>query len=87
MFWVLIAAVSNPLFNPYASSLLVLSGWLPRDRLKPIPLPMESRSNNTMPTMGDSLITYSSITVRNRVRRYPYVESVRTSKMALLKEG
>ena len=61
--------------------------WLPRDLFKLIPLPMESRSNNTMPTMGDSLSTYSSITVRNRVRRYPYVESVRTSKMALLKEG
>jgi hypothetical protein len=60
---------------------------LPRDLLKLIPLPMESRSNNTMPAMGDSLSTYSSITVRNRVRRYPYVESVRTSKMALLKEG
>jgi hypothetical protein len=57
------------------------------NRLKLIPLPMESRSNNTMPTMGDSLSTYSSITVRNRIRRYPYVESVRTSKMALLKEG
>jgi hypothetical protein len=53
--------------------------WLPRDRLKPIPLPMESRSNNTMPTMGDLLSTYSSITGRNRVRRYPYVESVHTS--------
>jgi hypothetical protein len=61
--------------------------WLPRDRLKPIPLPMESRSNNTMPTMGDSLSTYSSITVRNQVRRSPYVESVHTSKMVLLKEG
>jgi hypothetical protein len=41
--------------------------WLPRDLLKLIPLPMELRSNNTMPTMGDSLSTYSSITVRNRV--------------------
>jgi hypothetical protein len=61
--------------------------WLPRDRLKLIPLPMESRSNNTMLTMVDSLSTYSSITVRNRVRRYPCVESVHTSKMALLKEG
>jgi hypothetical protein len=61
--------------------------WLPRDRLKPIPLPMESKSNNTMPTMGALLSTYSSITVRNRVRRYPFVESVCTSKMALLKEG
>jgi hypothetical protein len=61
--------------------------WLPRDLLKLIPVPMESRSNNTMPTIGDSLSTYSSITVRNRVRRYPYVESVHTSKMALLKEG
>jgi hypothetical protein len=61
--------------------------WLPKDLLKLIPLPMESRSNNTMPTMGDSLSTYSSITVRNRVRRYPFVESVHTSKMALLKEG
>jgi hypothetical protein len=50
-------------------------------------LPMESRSNNAMPTMGDSLSTYSSITVRNRVRRYPYVEAVRTSKMELLKGG
>jgi hypothetical protein len=54
---------------------------------QPIPLPMESRSTNTMLTMRDSLITYSSITVRNRVRRYPFVESVRTSKMALLKGG
>jgi hypothetical protein len=61
--------------------------WLPRDLLKPIPLPMESRCNNTMPTMRDSLSTYSLITVRNQVRRYPYVESVYTSKMALLKEG
>jgi hypothetical protein len=61
--------------------------WLPRYLLKLIPLPMESRSNNTMPTMGDSLSTYSSITVRNRVRRYPYVESVGTSKMELLKGG
>jgi hypothetical protein len=61
--------------------------WLPRDLLKLIPLPMESRSNNTMPTMGDSLSTHSSITVRNRVRRYPYVESVHISKMAFLKEG
>jgi hypothetical protein len=61
--------------------------WLPRDLLKLIPLPMEARSNNTMPTMGDSLSTYSSITVINRVRRYPYVESVRTSKMELLKGG
>jgi hypothetical protein len=61
--------------------------WLPRDCLKPIPLPMELRSNNTMPTMGDLLSTCSSITVRNRVRRYPYVEPVRTSKMALMKEG
>jgi hypothetical protein len=58
-----------------------------RDLLKLIPLSMESRSNNTMPTMGDSLSTYSSITVRKLVRRYPSVESVRTSKMALLKEG
>jgi hypothetical protein len=48
---------------------------------------MESRSNNTMPAMGDSLSTYSSITVRKLVRRYPFVESVHTSKMALLKEG
>jgi hypothetical protein len=61
--------------------------WLPSDRLKPIPFPMESRSNNTMPAMGDLLSTYSSITVRNWVRRYPYVESVHTSKMALLKGG
>jgi hypothetical protein len=61
--------------------------WLPRDRLKLIHLPMESRSNNTMPTMGDLLSTYSSITVRNQVRRYPFVESVHISKMALLKEG
>jgi hypothetical protein len=61
--------------------------WLPRDRLKPIPLPMESRSNNTMLAVGDLLSTYSSITVRNQVRRYPCVGSVRTSKIALLKEG
>jgi hypothetical protein len=61
--------------------------WLPKDLLKLIHLPMESRSNNTMPTMGDLLSTYSSITVTNRVRRYPFVESVHTSKMALLQEG
>jgi hypothetical protein len=61
--------------------------WLQRDLLKLIYLPMESRSNYTMPTMGDLLSTYSSITVRNRIRRYPYLESVPTFKMALLKEG
>jgi hypothetical protein len=36
---------------------------------------------------GRFVSTYSSIPVRNWVRRYPCVESVHTSKMALLKEG